>query len=964
MSPTCSKAALRVLVSVLLASTIANAAALPHQVLDPRTPLAQDEFSPEQALQAVASAVSEDPGNFFDKISDDMNNRSAWQVFLDFVTRLFGPKENSDDDEDDTITTTVYVTPTPAEATSASAESTPTSDIVLPPGPPSTSTDVPTSTSPSEESSTTEEAMFSILPIGPMSEFINATVLTPVFSTGPETNLPLLTPSAGIPPFPANSTSDYILPTAVPITDEFSVTIPIELLSTGVPSAGIPPYPANSTSDYILPTAVPITDEFSVTIPVELLSTGVPSAVNSSAPAGTGLALPWAGNTTVVAINPTLVLTNPVAPTPVVNDTVALNTTISLTSIVVVTETIVPLPFPGTGTGAPVSAGTGFPISDVASPLWPNSTYVAPTILPGTGTGSSPIATALPLSGLPISSNVTNATISASAIAIANATSIVQLPITVTGLPGGVINITVTIPVAPFLNTTFTAPSFPQGTGALQPSFATAIPPPPSDFPDFPNTTYTLIEPTTIPFPSGTAASVGTILPIASLAESVLFPNTTIATIIDIATETATATLILPSLPAETDTTEQFPGLASLRTICGDPQIRVITLPLIDRFYGPAGYPSLLPFPGCTEPNARQAIQAPGLLNCSALGAEVQRCQSRGKKVLLSVKGDGLDAVSGNAGFGTPGAPAQPFGAYFGANGLDKRQKDKVKTVGKPSGVATKAASPTPKPGRPKPQVGVPEDFPGSAPVTSVVSEPADATSALPTSSAVGDVILDPLLGEPVELPGAGPAESALTAVIGVPVVSPTESARPEIFVDPIIDPATGQPLIIGAPVPIESSIPEPIFDPLLVVPGETATPEPFFSLESPPSAILLPAPSAPRLELPTPFLLEPLETPSPEPIDVSAPASVETPIAEPSDALIGAPIETATPPFEASSYRSQPKLSLLSLSIRYSVCQLRPQHQVASYWTTHRLTFSSRRPARLISQYPRCSSNPRSSHL
>lgn len=110
-------------------------------------------------------------------------------------------------------------------------------------------------------------------------------------------------------------------------------------------------------------------------------------------------------------------------------------------------------------------------------------------------------------------------------------------------------------------------------------------------------------------------------------------------------------------------------GLRSLRAICSDPQIRVVTLPLIDRFYGPNGYPSLFDFPGCSTPNARQEIQAPGLLDCSALGREVQRCQAGGTKVLLSVKGDSLSAVSGNAQFGDPSVEPQPFGPYFAAEG-------------------------------------------------------------------------------------------------------------------------------------------------------------------------------------------------------------------------------------------------------------------------------------------------------
>jgi hypothetical protein len=110
-------------------------------------------------------------------------------------------------------------------------------------------------------------------------------------------------------------------------------------------------------------------------------------------------------------------------------------------------------------------------------------------------------------------------------------------------------------------------------------------------------------------------------------------------------------------------------GLLALRRICEAPEIKVITLPLLDRFYGPYAYPSLFPslfpFPGCVAPNARQTIQGPGVLNCTALGAEVQRCHASGRKVLLSVKADGLEAVGGNANFGDPVAPNFPTALYM-----------------------------------------------------------------------------------------------------------------------------------------------------------------------------------------------------------------------------------------------------------------------------------------------------------
>lgn len=100
------------------------------------------------------------------------------------------------------------------------------------------------------------------------------------------------------------------------------------------------------------------------------------------------------------------------------------------------------------------------------------------------------------------------------------------------------------------------------------------------------------------------------------------------------------------------------PGLLALRSICRDPSVRQLTLPLLNRFYGPSAYPSLFPFPGCTAPNTRQALQAPGLLNCTALGTEVQTCQASGRRVLLSVKGSDPAAVNGAVDFGAPNATA------------------------------------------------------------------------------------------------------------------------------------------------------------------------------------------------------------------------------------------------------------------------------------------------------------------
>ncbi|KAJ4366423.1 hypothetical protein N0V83_008059 [Neocucurbitaria cava] len=163
----------------------------------------------------------------------------------------------------------------------------------------------------------------------------------------------------------------------------------------------------------------------------------------------------------------------------------------------------------------------------------------------------------------------------------------------------------------------------------------------------------------------------------------------------------------------------------------------VITLPLLDRFYGPNAYPSLSTFPGCVGPNDRQAVQAPGLLNCSALGTEVQRCQDNGRKVVLSVKADGLDAVGGNANFGDPSTSPEPFGAYFAADanegnvydGEDKRKRQVNVNI-------TIAVTPAPYPLFNASEAAAPA---GSASAVSLASAPtgysAPSAAALPAPS-------------------------------------------------------------------------------------------------------------------------------------------------------------------------------------------------------------------------------------
>ncbi|KAF2846926.1 hypothetical protein T440DRAFT_404657 [Plenodomus tracheiphilus IPT5] len=485
MAPTCSRAALQLLTTVLLVSTIANAVAVPHQVLDPRTPAVQVDQLPAEVSAALRTAVGDDPDNVFQEVEDAFRSRTGLEVIRDFFARLFGWDEVSEDSTDE---------PTPSA-----------SETITPPGPPVTSDGSPDATATPSPS-----ADISILPEGPMTTAINVTLPDPVFS---------------LPPF-LNSSLDP-LPTAVPITDEFSA---IPFPGTGLPS--------NSTA----------------TVSLQLTSLILVTATIRQ-PLGTGTGL---------------------------SNATASFTEIPLFPNSTATFVVVPTGILGTGTGSPVA------FTEI--PLYPNVTSTLPTHILGTGTAAG--------TGAPVSFTE-----------IPTYTNTTTVTTTITPLGTGVV-----------------------GTGAV--GTGTGSPVVFTEIPIFPNVT-TL-------FSTTTTTLVGTGLP-----------------------------SLLPSSngTALNDTPSAFPGLLALRRICQDPSIKVITLPLISRFYGPSGYPTLQAFPGCTVPNDRQAFQAPGLLNCSALGAEVQRCQSSGRKVLLSVKADGLEAVGGNADFGDPSVDPNPFGPVFADGG-------------------------------------------------------------------------------------------------------------------------------------------------------------------------------------------------------------------------------------------------------------------------------------------------------
>ncbi|KAI8933851.1 hypothetical protein NX059_009550 [Plenodomus lindquistii] len=358
MAPTCSRVAFQLFTTVLLVSTIANAVALPHQVLDPRTPIAQGDQLPAEVSAALRVGVGEDPNNVFQDVEDAFKSRTGLEVIRDFFARIFGWDEPSNASSTEPA---VSATPTPSETT------------FTPPGPPAT-TEVGVTSRTTPEASITESPSggFSILPVGSMSTAINVTFPDPVFS---------------LPPFLNSSMGP--LPTAVPITGEFSA-IPFPGAGTGMPS--------NSTA----------TMSLQLTSVILVTATITPSAVGT----GTGLSnvtaaftdIPLFPNTTSIYV---------VVPT----GTGVLGT--GTGSPVAFTE--LPL-YPNATSGLPVflpvsgtAAGTIAPVSFTEIPFYTNTTTVTTTVTPsgtgliGTGAVGTVTGTGSPImfTEIPIFPNVT-----------------------------------------------------------------------------------------------------------------------------------------------------------------------------------------------------------------------------------------------------------------------------------------------------------------------------------------------------------------------------------------------------------------------------------------------------------------------------------------------------------------------------------------------------------------------------
>ena len=338
-----SRAALRLLTTVLLAASIANAVALP-------LPNASTNQLPSTSDVEAALAIAATPEeNFFDGVEEGLRSRTGLQILKDFFARLFGWDEPDSSDAGATVTVTVSTAPS--------------SSISSLPGPPSsTSTvDVSSETTPTPSSS---NDIFSILPVGPMTTAINLTLPDPIFSTT-SSPIPLL------PPYPVNSSLPLTGPTAtaVIITGYFS-TNPIE---TGIPIYNTS---TNSTStvtseltSIILVTAtigtgLPLPSD--VSAPLWTNSTSVPTPLSTGfVPLGTGV--PLYPNTTLVV---------PI----IVNATGSAGTVLNVT---------LPIALP---TGTSASSGTGMDYgygSFTQIPPYANATYAAPTGIVGTGTAAA-----------------------------------------------------------------------------------------------------------------------------------------------------------------------------------------------------------------------------------------------------------------------------------------------------------------------------------------------------------------------------------------------------------------------------------------------------------------------------------------------------------------------------------------------------------------------------------------------
>ena len=81
-------------------------------------------------------------------------------------------------------------------------------------------------------------------------------------------------------------------------------------------------------------------------------------------------------------------------------------------------------------------------------------------------------------------------------------------------------------------------------------------------------------------------------------------------------------------------------GHVSLLEICSDDSVDIVILAFLTTFFGPAGYPSINLGSACGGQSPKMnAVGATGLQSCPSLASQIQSCQNKGKKVLLSLGG-------------------------------------------------------------------------------------------------------------------------------------------------------------------------------------------------------------------------------------------------------------------------------------------------------------------------------------
>jgi hypothetical protein len=530
MSPSYSRAAIRLFVAYFLAQSLVNAAAVyphphVHQVLSPR------QVVPVAVVEAPST--EDDDVNVFDALINTLKGYNGWQVFQSFFEKLFNGGDNDDDNDEPIIpTSSVNVVSVVASIFSeviASAE--PTGEV------------------------------FSILPVGPLTTAIelfptdDITFITPTATISPAA----ISVNASAPTNPLILTAPLVLPTEVPVlnvTGELNSTV--SLTSTLELTLTIPPLPL-ATGTGSVGTGLPLSDAGSVffpnvttVTPTIVLGTGTGAAtiaptivVSPLFPNGTdiiepvysaptavsvGTALPssiadalglnatWANTTTVpIVVFGTGALSTASATVSAIVDASALFPNVTAGATPAVTE-VVAL---GTGTAVIASAGTiiGSIISDAAAPLFPNATAVVPTIISGTGVA---LVTAVPLVTAPIEVGTVGTIL---------ATPIVD---TAVALFPNATTTTTTVVITPtgFIGT---AP-----TAIVEPAseLITIVAPAPTASG---NTTIVIVPTPELSIVSPVAASIETILPTAV---------TDLSPIVDIFPTPTVAPIVEPLLPA------------------------------------------------------------------------------------------------------------------------------------------------------------------------------------------------------------------------------------------------------------------------------------------------------------------------------------------------------------------------------------------------------------------------------